>query len=256
MRVYRHSLFPDSKEQEIAVELNEGLAESTGIEAALNTRKARIKATINEIKKIDSLSNYVRTFAYATGPAYAVFLNIADPGWRRHVTPAFKFATAISKVDSIPMPSPNKTEAMAAIDRHGGKKIIAQENKRAKKIAAQNKRYNKEFIKGSIISFPIIHSKRSFNVRHITHFKGHGNVYGILTDHDVWGVLKVQDGDALLLPNKSKIVLPIDHKMSGRNLSGDGWKATLNKDYKLAPDSSRSGSYVVVKADEHKKDDK
>jgi hypothetical protein len=51
--------------------MNEGLASSTGIELALQTRGARIKATIDEIKAIENKPGYVRSFAYATGPRMA-----------------------------------------------------------------------------------------------------------------------------------------------------------------------------------------
>jgi hypothetical protein len=249
MRVYRHSLFSGLEKQERLLELNEGLANSTGIEAALNTRKARIKAAIHWLNRIEGRSSYVRTFAYATGPAYAELLNIAAPGWRRHVTPAFDFAKAAAKAYGIAMPSASKSAAMTALDRHGGKAIRAQEKKRAQKTAARNKRYKKEFVKGPTVSFPIIQSRRTFNSHHMTQFADHGIVYGILDDNDVWGELKVDGGDALFLSKSHRIVLPVTHELSGKNLSGDGWSATLNDAYKLAPDPDKSGSYVVVKAE-------
>lgn len=142
---------------------------------------------------------------------------------------------------------PTKAEAMDALLRHGGNRIISQEQQRAKKIAVRNKRYKKEF-SGTTIAFPIIQSSRTFDPRKVTSFKGHGNVYGVLHASDVWGELNVKGGDALLLPKRDIIVLPITHKPSGPELQGDGWSATLKEGWTVKPNPDKKGSYIIKKA--------
>jgi hypothetical protein len=246
-RVYRRSLWPHAAKKERALELNEGLANSTGIELALQTQGARIKASIDEIKAIENKPSYVRSFAYATGPAYGELLNSADPGWHRRVTPAFDFSKTAAKAYGLKMPSADKAAAMQALGRYDGKEVIAQEDRRAKKIKARNARYRQEFIAGSTVTFPVIHSSKTFNPSQVMHFPGHGNVYSTLHVTDDWGELTVKGGDALISSGSGHIILPITHKLTGDHLNGKGWSAVLKGSFRLAPDPHKPDSYVVKK---------
>lgn len=78
-RLYRMSLWPDAEADERSLELNEGLAESTGIDASQRSTNARIAAAIDNIDRVERESSFVRSFAYATGPAYAELLDAVQP---------------------------------------------------------------------------------------------------------------------------------------------------------------------------------
>lgn len=250
MRVYRRSLWPQAAEEERELELNEGLAESTGIDVALQDWNSRVKAAIENIKTSEGHPSFVRSFAYATGAAYGQLLNIADPGWRRRVTGTFDFGTAAAKAYRMAMPMADEPAAKLALRRYDGTTIVTEEELRAEKTKTRNLRYKELFVTGRTVTFPLIKSRTSFDPRQVTHFPGHGSVYSVIHINDVWGELSVTDGDALVSPEFSRISLPLTQNLVDGQLSGEGWSATIKKTFRLASDPKRPGSYVVVEKEE------
>lgn len=246
MRAYRRALWPQAAEQERTLELTEGLAESTGIAAALRDRDDRIDAAIERIRTAQEQPSFVRSFAYATGPAYAQLLNAKSPDWREAVTPTFDFGIAAAKAYRLDMPTADRHAARQALCRHDGKTILAQENLRAQKTRARNARYQEALIDGHTMTFPLDESSTSFDPRQITHFGDHGSVYAVLTINDVWGELTVDGGTALVSPGFAQVTVPVTRELSGRRLRGEGWSAVLKPAFELSPDPDKPGSYVVV----------
>lgn len=77
IRKYRQNLFPSNNED--LFELNEGLAEYTGIELGIKNRLSTIlKALTYNINR-----GYTNTFAYCSGAAYGYLLNSLYPEWQR-----------------------------------------------------------------------------------------------------------------------------------------------------------------------------
>ncbi|GBC82977.1 hypothetical protein HRbin10_02115 [bacterium HR10] len=79
-RTYRRSLFPQAEER--ALELNEGLAEYTGYKLcgwpeAILADRAAIR-----LEQDERGTNFVRSFAYASGPAWAILLDELQVKWR------------------------------------------------------------------------------------------------------------------------------------------------------------------------------
>ena len=82
-RQERRRLFPKAAAAENALELNEGLAEYTGARLGLRLPEQRLAyATYALARQLDAPS-FVRSFAYASGPAYGLLLDEALPDWRR-----------------------------------------------------------------------------------------------------------------------------------------------------------------------------
>lgn len=250
MRVYRRSLWPQAAEEERELELTEGLAESTGIDVALQDWNCRVKATIENIKTSEGQPSFVRSFAYATGAAYGQLLNMADPGWRRRVTGTFDFGTATAKAYRMAMPKADEAAAKLTLSRYDGTTIVFEEELRAEKTKTRNLRYKELFVTGRTVTFPLIKSRTSFDPRQITQFPGHGSVYSVIHINDVWGELSVTDGYALVSPEFSRISLPLTQNLVDGQLSGEGWSATIKKTFRLAPHPKRLGSYVVVEKKE------
>lgn len=245
-RVYRRSLWPHAAAEEDALELNEGLAESTGIDTALAAPAARIDAAVRDIDLHEKDPSYVRSFAYATGPAYAELLDTADPGWRREVNLHFDFGKAVARAYHLTMPTPDAEAAHAALKRHGGRQIVAGETQRARRVAARNRRYTAEFLRGPTLTFPLSHMQISFDPLAVESFAGHGSVYHALTVSDDWGTLHVESGDALINSAFSKVIVPLTKPLHGLSLRGRGWSADLKPGFRPAPDQRKKGSREVV----------
>lgn len=246
MRTYRRSLWPAASGDERELELVEGLAESTGIDAALQDSDSRVRAAIKNIGTSEMQPSFVRSFAYATGAAYGQLLNTTDPAWRRRVTRTFDFGPAVAEAQGITMPMVDKTAAELALYRNNGSTITAEENVRAERTAMRNLRYELMFVTGRTVTFPLIKSQTSFDPRQVMSFPGHGNVYSVIRVNDVWGMLNVTGAYALTSPEFSKVTLPVTEDLTDGKLIGEDWSATIKKTFMLASDPDKPGSYVIV----------
>src|SRR5690349_3530731 len=81
-RAKRRSLFADAAANERALEANEGLAEYTGFALRGTGAEETRLAIARRLDGTDRGESFVRSFAYSTGPAYGLLLDIANPGWR------------------------------------------------------------------------------------------------------------------------------------------------------------------------------
>lgn len=248
-RAYRMSLWPHAAADERSLELNEGLAESTGIDASQRSTQARIDAAIQDIDNVENERSFVRAFPYATGPAYAELLDAVQPDWRRKVTPNFAYGKAAAVAYQLTFPRPDRTLAMAAIERYAGNKIIAQENARAKVTAARNARFGQALLNGPTLTLPLTKFSISFDPRQIYELAGHGSVYQTLKLGDAWGRLSVHDsGVALIASAFDRVTVPLQKAPSGTHLTGAGWSLDLNNGYRYQPDPQRKGSFIVTRA--------
>lgn len=248
-RAYRMSLWPHAAADERSLELNEGLAESTGIDASRHDTGARIAAAIDDIDGVEKERSFVRSFAYATGPAYAELLDAVQPQWRHEVTPAFAFGKAAAAAYHLAVPKPDRNRAMAAIMKYDGKRIFAQEDARAKVTAARNARFTKALVDGPTVTLPLekFSMAISFDPRQVYSLPGHGSVYQTLTLGDAWGNLEVHgDGMALIPPTFDSVTVPLEKPPAGTQLSGNDWSLSLSKGYGFQPDPRRKGSFIVT----------
>src|SRR5579871_666632 len=73
-RAERYRLFPNGKVPEIDLEMNEGLAEYTGVKLGNPVPSDQVKTAIASLNRGPKAATFVRSFAYATGPAYGLLL--------------------------------------------------------------------------------------------------------------------------------------------------------------------------------------
>src|ERR1051325_2324517 len=87
-RSYRRSLFPDSAKNENALELNEGLAEYTGVKlSSADLEETAVRADII-LRQARNNPTFARSFAYVSGPAYGALLDLSGKPWRVSVKPS------------------------------------------------------------------------------------------------------------------------------------------------------------------------
>jgi len=247
-RIYRMSLWPQAAADERSLELNEGLAESTGIDASQHGTNARVAAAIHDIDSVEKELSFVRSFAYATGPAYAELLDAVQADWRRKVTSDFAFGKAAASAYQIPMPKPDMDLALAGIGKYDGEQTIAQEDARAKLTADRNTRFTKALVDGPTLTLPLKKFSISFNPRTVYSLPGQGSVYQTLTLGDAWGSLNVHDDGLALIPSTfGSVTVPLETVPVGMKLAGKDWSLTLSKDYRCEPDPQHEGSFIVTR---------
>lgn len=79
-RAHRRMLFPQADAEERALEMNEGLAEYTGVKLSGRPNLAQYAAS--QLKEAEGKETFVRSFAYASGTAYGILLDEAGAAWR------------------------------------------------------------------------------------------------------------------------------------------------------------------------------
>jgi len=204
-----------------------------------------VKAELGDIASCQGAPSFVRSFAYATGPAYAELLEGLQPGWRGQVDDDFDLGSAAGAAYRVETHEPIPSAAAGALARHHGEAIEAEEDAREQRIVARNERYTALFVDGPTVTFPIESMQISFNPREVEAFEDRGSVYRTLEIHDAWGTLKVSSGAALITTSFTEVIVPAAANTSAENLAGDGWSATLAGDFTLTPDPQRDGSFRV-----------
>lgn len=104
MRLYRRSLFAGAAPEEQSLEIQEGLAESTGIDAGVPAGD-RTAFAIDDLSMVERAESYVREFPYGTGAAYAELLDSAQRDWRKHVSVKSDLALLAANALALPVPA-------------------------------------------------------------------------------------------------------------------------------------------------------
>ena len=79
-RQARRAVYPSGIESERAQEIAEGLAAYTGTVLAAESAADAIANAVDQLTKAETEDSFVRTFAYASGPAYGLLLDASSPG--------------------------------------------------------------------------------------------------------------------------------------------------------------------------------
>jgi len=250
-RLYRRSLFPNSDSAERGLEMNEGLAEYTGVKLRGSPEQESVTYLSKQLETAESKQTFVRSFAYASGPAYGFLLDRSKSGWRRGLKPSDDFGVLARHHYSIKLPANLKAEAEKRSAKYGGDSLSASEterdNKRQKRVAEHRAR----FIDGPILVLPLTDKvSYGFDPNNVESLDDLGTVYPTLRVSDTWGILEVTRGALMILegPRVSRVQVPAPADPSKRNLQGDGWTLELSEVWNLVP-GARKGDYSVKKSE-------
>lgn len=241
-RARRRAEFAAAGAAERALEMNEGLAAYTGLKLARGDDAAR--QAVSRIDRYDGEASLVRSFAYASGPAYGVLLDESRPDWRREVSPAGDLGEMLAAALGIDLPADPFLESQAAAERHGGGEVRRQE---AERDALRRERLavlRARLIDGPVLSLSLREFGMEFDPGDLQPLDGIGTVYRKIRIVDVWGILTVSGG-ALLHTDFDRIDVPAPNDPAARPLRGDGWELELQPGWSMES-GSRPGDYVLV----------
>ncbi len=239
-RAKRQRQFPDALISENALEMNEGLAEYTGVAAAAPDQPTAKWLALNDIIGLNSSQSVTRSFAYATGPAYGFLLDVYVPNWRDRIRQkgfVQQLVKAI-KVDGTPLSEREKL--------YGGRWLFAAEMERAQEAEARKADIRHRFVDGPVLLLRLTDQMNySFNPHDVVPFEKEGSYYGTLNLSDVWGTLTVENGALMSIPNKTvKVVAPAVAK--GNHVEAAGWSLNLAAGWKVVA-GRKPGDLEVVK---------
>jgi hypothetical protein len=242
-RAERYRLFPAAAAEEQALEINEGLAEYTGVRLGLATGAMRLQAALGDMKAHARDDSFVRSFAYATGPAYGLLLDLYAPDWRKRIAkqPRFDLLLAQAARLGTPAAGPERVAARAAV--YDGPALRAAEAERDRTRQLALARFRAKFVEGPVVAIPLRQKNIQFNPTNLQPLDDRGTIYPTLRVTDDWGVLEAQNG-ALLSPKWDGVTVAGPATASGSILKGDGWTMELKPGWTAAP-GARPGDLVV-----------
>jgi hypothetical protein len=244
MRLYRHALLPESAESERRLDVLEGLAENTGIDAGLPPGD-RMAYALRDIAFVEKQPSYARSFPYATGPAYGELLDAAETNWRRKVTRESDISAMAMHAYGLNVAAPTAAQAERIIAAYGGKAIEAEETARAARKTALDAQYIGELVKGPTLTLPLTKFHITFNPRDIETLNPYGSVYHTLAVTAPWGSITVTNGDALIGKDFRTLIVAAPFPSTGGAIRGKGWILHLSAQYGIVPDPRRTGSFGV-----------
>ena len=244
-RMFRYSLYPGADSSENLMELNEGIAEYTGVIISNGTWSDAVKHFVQMIDDFMSNPTFVRSFPYVTTPVYGYLLYPARPGWNLEINIHSNLAAYFIKVFNITMPSDLKTRVETISDKYNGKMIIAEETEReanTKRIIAELK---SKFLEQPHFEIRLEKMNISFDPRNIIPVEDKGSFYKNARITDVWGILTINNG-ALMSPGWDKISVSVPLKIDNKSVNGDGWTLELNNGYTVSKNEN-TGNYSLIK---------
>ena len=248
-RSYRRTLFPDAAKNENALELNEGLAEYTGVRlSSADLQETVVRANII-LRQARNNPTFARSFAYISGPAYGALLDLSGKPWRVNVSPASDLGQLLQQRYGVRI-GVSETAARAAVLRYEGEEIVTVEtegeHRRAKEIAEARKK----FLDGPVLILPLTADVHySYSPNNVLGIDASNTVYPTMRLVDNWGILTVTDGawlerDGTGLLARARVPAPKD--LSARPLKGDGWSLELTSGWEVVP-GEKSGDVKIRK---------
>lgn len=245
-RKYRRQLYPRADTMENALELNEGLAEYTGIRGGERDKTAQLRYFESNMDRFLGNPTFVRSFAYQTIPIYGYLLFSRRPRWNSAITTKTDLTAYFIKTFQVSIPSDPQATVAGLLKHYNGDSIIAAEIARAEQKKAVIARYKQLFIAQPHLEIKFVKMNVSFNPSNIQPLEDKGTVYPTIRVTDEWGILEVQEG-ALMSPGWDKITVSVPVKTAGRNISGQGWTLSLNEGWQVVKEEADKGNYRVAR---------
>ena len=239
-RQARHKRFPDMVETERALDIDEGLASYTGIALATSSTAEAIASALAELTGQESGESYVRTAAYASGPAYGLLLDAASPGWTRKVRVSDDPAEMLMRALAIQPVA----DVEAAATRYGGAEIRAAEALRERQRQARIAELRRRFVDGPVLVMP--GGGGGFTDSHgAVVIPDVGTIwFGNYRIKGKWGALEADKG-VLLSTDGSTRRLPMPVRSGDSTIAGEGWTLKLAPGWVIR-DGARKGDYELV----------
>jgi hypothetical protein len=242
-RFMRRSLFANAEAEERALEMHEGLAQYTGVK--LSGHPGQSAFAVKLLDEVEDNATFVRSFAYASGPAYGVLLDEARPNWRKGLKPGDDLGSLLAHSLSLKARVPSKGLAEASALRYDGATLRVAE---AESDALRRKReaeMRARFVEGPLLRIPLQQMSMQFDPNQVQPLEGSGSVYPEIRIVDVWGILTASKG-ALITSTFDRVVLSAPTAIETSTIRGDGWTIELKEGWAVVADK-RQGDYVLKK---------
>ena len=240
-RQARHARFPDKVETEHALDINEGLASYTQAVLPAESEADAIASALDGLTAAEEGESFVRTFAYASGPAYGLLLDAASPGWTRKVRASDDPAVLLMRALAI---EPVADAAAAAV-RHGGAQLRAAEEQREQQRQGRIAELRGQFVDGPVLVMPGGGGGLSNSLGAVV-IPDVGTIYfGAYRMTGVWGTLEADKGVLVSTDGRTRR-LPAPVRRDDITVAGDGWTVKAAPGWVIR-EGARRGDYELVR---------
>ena len=136
----RHQLYPGAAAAEAALELDEGLAQYTGVMLGNPTPEARTAAVLRDLAQHAGDASFAHSFADANGPAYGLLLDRYAPGWQRRLAPGDEPGALLLAALKITGAADSPSQLGKRAARYGGDELLKSEIARDARLREAAKR--------------------------------------------------------------------------------------------------------------------
>lgn len=189
-RAKRRSVFPSAAAAERALENNEGLAEYTGVALRGTTDEESRQTFARKLDGIDRGTSFVRSFAYETGPAYGLLLDLSSPGWTRNYKSTDDLAATLAAAMKIVPVAAGDARAAA----YDGVRLRTEEEQRDREQKQRVAKFRARLVDGPILELPMIGASYGFDPDGVVPIGDAGNAYARLNVSAAWGAIEATNG--------------------------------------------------------------
>ncbi len=232
-RQYRYQNFPDAKQAENSLEINEGLAEYTGSILSQRKESDLREHYIYQINWFYTLPTFVRSFPYFTIPVYGYFMHKTDKSWNQRIKKDTNLSDFFSGFWNVKFQKLTNENILKIGKAYGIDSIIKIETQREIEKEKLKNKYKKAFLSDSVVVIVLENMKIGFNPSNIMPLDSFGTVYPNLRITDNWGILEVDSCGALMSPEWNKVTISYPLQITDSLISGKGWKIKPNRSWKL-----------------------
>lgn len=243
-RRFRHSQIAGSDSSERQLELNEGLAEYTGLTLAGFTGHEGAREVAVRLGGLDTTTHLGRSFAYLTGPAYGLLLDWTGKPWRPTLTANDELSDRLGAMLSIPPTEALLPEVTRRATAYGYRDVRDAEEARERTRAARQAGLRQRFVEGPVLRLPLMEMRLGFDPGRVEPLDSAGTVYGTLRIVDRWGVLDVTTGGGLVR-DWAEAIVPAPTDANGTRVSGEGWTLELAAGWTMVP-GARTGDFQIL----------
>lgn len=244
-RKYRQNIYSEASTTENLLELNEGIAEFTGLIVSNRTKKETVDYVSKGIDDFFKNSTYIRSFAYHTTPVYGYLLSQQDKEWNKKINTTINLTDYFIKAWNIQIPNNLESTVNHLKIKYNGTLIIEQEVERENKVKKIIAAYKAQFVENPHFEIKFEKMNISFNPSNLVALEDKGTVYPTMRISDKWGILTVEKG-ALMSPNWDRLSITNPTKVEENKVFGDGWVLELTESYKVEQNKENL-NYQLVK---------
>jgi hypothetical protein len=188
---------------------------------------------------------FVRSFAYASGPAYGVLLDESALAWRNRIKEQPDLGDLLRKALVIKVIPSGKSQAFAHAEGYGLRELVEDETHRDEARKAKVAQFRARLVDGPVLILPRSQTLNySFDPREVLPLGDLGTVYPNLKASDPWGTLEVSGG---ALMTAADLRVPAPDGLKATPFKGAGWSLELSPGWGVSPDS-RKGDYRLIQA--------